>query len=350
MVIASAMGLAVIRLRHSGQTSSHGQFTMLKAYEIEHGRIVHREGLGEIIGRHAWIDLLNPTPEEDRAAEELLGISIPTRAEMREIEASNRLYVEQGSFIMTGIVAHSIDGGAPQFSAVTFILAGKTVLTLRYIEPKAFPLFMQRVEKGDAAVDTAISVLVGLLESLVQRMADLIEHIQDEVNRIGSAAFEIKGGQQTRTRRLDVALKSIGRLGETTSRAEESVTSLDRLLLFLAQAMKDRKEEQRDVARVKTVHRDIRSLTEHLRFLTDRITFLLDAVLGMIANEQNQIIKLFSVMAVMLMPPTLVASIYGMNFKHMPELDWVLGYPMALLLMLVAALVPYIYFRRKGWL
>jgi len=153
-----------------------------------------------------------------------------------------------------------------------------------------------------------------------------------------------------RARRLDVALKSIGRLGETASRAEESVASLERLLLFLTQGMKQRKDVQRDVARVKSVHRDIRSLTEHLRFLTDRLTFLLDAVLGMIANEQNQIIKLFSVMAVMLMPPTLVASIYGMNFKHMPELEWPLGYPLALILMLVAALIPYIYFRRKGWL
>ena len=149
---------------------------------------------------------------------------------------------------------------------------------------------------------------------------------------------------------MDLALQSIGKLGDTTSRAEESISSLDRLLLFFIHAMGERKEGKRNVQRVKTVHRDIRSLSEHLHFLSDRITFLLDAVLGMIANEQNQIIKLFSVMAVMLMPPTLVASIYGMNFKIMPELDWPLGYPMALILMLVAALIPYLYFRRKGWL
>ncbi len=323
---------------------------MLTVYEIESGRIVRRAGLEELRGHSAWIDMVNPTREEDAAVEHYIGLDIPTRAEMREIEASNRLYVDQGSHVMTGIIAHSIDGSAPQFSALTFILSGKALVTVRYIETKSFPLFLQRVEKGDAVCDTSVSILVGLLESLVQRMADLIEHIQDEVNRIGTAAFEIKGGQHTRAKRLDVALKSIGRLGETTSRAEESVTSLDRLLLFLNQAMKQRKDAARDVARIKTVHRDIRSLTEHLRFLTDRITFLLDAVLGMIANEQNQIIKLFSVMAVMLMPPTLVASIYGMNFKVMPELEWVLGYPFALVLMFIAALVPYIYFRRKGWL
>ena len=323
---------------------------MLNIYQIENGRLAKRDTLDALTEGHAWIDMLEPTEEEDLAVEALLGISIPTRAEMREIEASNRLYVEQGAHVMTAIIAHSIDRGAPHFSAVTFILSGRLAVTVRYIEPKAVALFLQRTARGDAECDTSVSVVVGILESIIQRMADSIEHIQDEVNRIGSAAFQIKGGQQTRTKRLDVALKSIGHLGETTSRTEESVTSLDRLLLFLYQGMKQRNDNPRDIQRVKIVHRDIRSLIEHLHFLTDRITFMLDAVLGMIANEQNQIIKLFSVMAVMLMPPTLVASIYGMNFKVMPELDWPLGYPMALLLMLVAALVPYIYFRRKGWL
>ncbi|MGD9667969.1 MAG: magnesium transporter CorA family protein [Hyphomicrobiaceae bacterium] len=323
---------------------------MLTAYEIENGVIHHREGIERLTGRNVWIDMIHPTPEEDAAVERLLGLSIPTRAEMREIEASNRLYVEHGAHFMTAILAHSIDGGTPQFAAVTFILSGNALVTVRYTESKAFPLFLQRVEKRDAACDTSISILTGLMESLIQRMADLIEHIQDEVNRIAGAAFEIKGGQQTRTRRLDVMLKTIGRLGETASRAEESVTSLERLLLFLTQAMKHRKDDTRDVQRIKSVHRDIRSLIEQLRFVSDRLTFLLDAVLGMIANEQNQIIKLFSVMAVMLMPPTLVASIYGMNFKHMPELDWVLGYPLAIVLMVVAAMIPFYYFRRKGWL
>lgn len=323
---------------------------MLAVYEIENGKLIERDGLGTITGKGLWVDMLEPTREEEAAVEALLGVAIPTRAEMREIESSNRLYFEQGAHVMTGVVPHSLDGGTPQFSALTFLLTGNTLVTVRYVQPKAIPLFMQRVAKGDAYCENSVSILVGLQESLMQRMADLIEHIQDEVNKIGSAAFEIKGGQHTRTRRLDVALKSIGRLGETASRAEESVTSLDRLLLFLLQALKDRKDDVRDVQRVKIVHRDIRSLIDQLRFLSDRIAFLLDAVLGMIANEQNQIIKLFSVMAVMLMPPTLVASIYGMNFKHMPELDWVLGYPAALLLMLLAAVVPFVYFRRKGWL
>lgn len=323
---------------------------MLTVYELENGRLVSYEGIERLSTKSVWIDMLHPTPEEDAAVERLVGISIPTRAEMREIEASNRLYVDHGSYVMTAVLLHASDSGTPQFSAVTFILTGKALVTVRYVDLKALPYYLQQVANGDAECDTSVRILIGLVEGLIHRMADLIERIQDEVNRIGSGAFEIKGGQQTRTRRLDVMLKSIGRMGETASRTEETVTSLDRLLLFLTQAMKHRKDEARDIQQIKSVHRDIRSLTEQLRFLSSRLNFLLDAVLGMIANEQNQIIKLFSVMAVMLMPPTLVASIYGMNFKHMPELDWFLGYPIALLLMVAAALIPYFYFRRKNWL
>lgn len=323
---------------------------MLTAYEHASGTLVARKSLDELAGRPVWIDLLFPTPEEDRAVERLVGIDIPTRAEMREIEASNRLYQEQGAYFMTALIGHAIESGTPQFSSVTYILAKDQLVTVRYSEPKSFPLLLARIEKGDAPSHSNVAILSGLLETLVQRKADLIEHVQDEVNRIGSIVFDTKGGQQTRSKRLDVALRSIGRLGISSSRAEESAASLDRLLLYLSQAMHTRGDPKEELQRVKIVHRDIRSLIEQLDHLTERLTFLLQAVLGMISIEQNQIIKLFSVMAVMLMPPTLVASIYGMNFRHMPELEWVLGYPLALIAMGLAAILPFIFFRRRGWL
>lgn len=324
--------------------------SMLMAHENSNGKLVARKSLDELTSKPVWIDLLFPTAEEDAAVEKLVGISIPTRAEMREIEASNRLYQEQGAFFMTALVGHSLESGTPQFSSVTYILAGDQLVTVRYSEPRAFPLYLARVEKGEATFHSSAAVLAGLLEMLVQRKADLIEHIQDEVNRIGAIIFDTKGGQQTRSKRLDVALRSIGKLGISSSRAEESAATVDRLLFFLEQALRTRSDAAEEMRRVKIVHRDIRSLIEQLDHLTERLTFLLQAVLGMISIEQNQIIKLFSVMAVMLMPPTLVASIYGMNFRHMPELHWQLGYPAALLLMLLAALLPYLYFRHRGWM
>ncbi|MEI9901594.1 MAG: CorA family divalent cation transporter [Hyphomicrobium sp.] len=222
-------------------------------------------------------------------------------------------------------------------------------MTVRYAEPKAFPLYLQRVEKGDASCTTGATIMVGLIDAIVHRMADLIERIQDEVERLAQSVFELRGGQQTRNRRLDTILKRIGKTGDITARAEDSATSVSRLLHYMMQATKDRGDDPRTRQRIKASQRDISSLMEHTKYLSQRIGFILDATLGMISIEQNQIIKLFSVMAVVLLPPTLVASVYGMNFKHMPELDWVLGYPWALGLMAVAAIGPIIYFRRKGW-
>jgi magnesium transporter len=303
-----------------------------------------------LTGNCVWIDLLQPTPEEDAFVDKVLAVDVPTRAEMREIEPSNRFYQERGAYFMTASVVYNVEAPVPSVTPVTFILAGDRLVTVRYAEPKAFPLYLQRVEKGDAPCATGAVIMIGLIDAIVHRMADLIERIQDEVDRLAQSVFDLRGGQQTRNRRLDVMLKRIGKAGDITARAEESATSINRLLHFFVQATQDRGDDPRVRARIKGASRDINSLLDHTKFLSGRIGFILDATLGMISTEQNQIIKLFSVMAVILLPPTLVASVYGMNFKHMPELDWVLGYPWALGLMLVCAVVPIIYFRRKGWL
>ncbi len=323
---------------------------MLIIYDHQGSGLAKREGMLPITDATVWIDLLNPTPEEDKFVEAALGIAVPTRAEMREIEASNRLYQENGAHFMTAFIVYNVEAPVPLTTSLTFILAGKRLVTVRYAEPKAFPLFLARVEKGDLACSSAAAIMAGLVESIIHREADLIERIQDEVDRTAPIIFELKGGQQTRTRRLDSILKAVGKQGDTNARAQESALSLDRVLTYFADAARERGDDARILQRIDVAHRDIGSLMEHMRFLSNRILFLLDATLGMISTEQNQTIKLFSVAAVMLMPPTLIASIYGMNFKHMPELSWVSGYPMALGMMVVSAVIPFIYFRRKGWL
>jgi magnesium transporter len=323
---------------------------MLTIYESNGKCLKVRERTAPLTGDCIWIDLLQPSADEDRFVEEVLAVDIPSRAEMREIEPSNRFYQEKGAYFMTASIVYNIESPAPSITPVTFILAGDRLVTVRYAEPKAFPLYLQRVDKGDAPCATGAFIMIGLIEALIHRKADLIERIQDDVDKLAQSVFGLRGGQHTRNRRLDILLKGTGKAGDITARAEESATSLNRLLHFFVQATHERGDDPRVRQRIKGAHRDINSLLDHTRFLSGRISFLLDATLGTISNEQNQIIKLFSVMAVILLPPTLVASIYGMNFKHMPELDWYLGYPFALALMGVAALIPYFYFRRKGWL
>ena len=166
----------------------------------------------------------------------------------------------------------------------------------------------------------------------------------------GLVGFEIKGGAASRQRRFDVLLRAIGREGEITSKARESAHSMGRLLTLLVHSANDRKEAKHLQARIRTAARDVASLTDHATFLSGKIIFLLDATLGMVSIQQNDIIKIFSVAAVVFLPPTLIASIYGMNFKWMPELEWTHGYPFALVMMLIAAIVPYWIFKWKKWL
>jgi magnesium transporter len=181
-------------------------------------------------------------------------------------------------------------------------------------------------------------------------LADFIERVQVEVGTLSQSIFGMRGSTASRQRRFDALLRSIGRAGEITSLARESAYSLGRLLTFLSHAANERKDDKLVKERIRTAARDVHSLTDHVSFLSSKIVFLLDATLGMVSIQQNDVIKIVSVAAVVFLPPTLIASVYGMNFEHMPELHWLIGYPFALSLMVLSALLPYLYFRRQGWM
>jgi magnesium transporter len=323
---------------------------MINIYDCKSGALMRQSGAASIGADTVWIDLINPAPEDEALVETALGIDVPTKDEVREIEASSRFYEEDGATFMTTFIVHFPDTTTPATSSVTFVLKENRLVTVRYVEPKAFPLFVSKAEKGAAACTSGGALMIGLIETIVMRLADVIERVQDDVDKLTHNVFNLKTARRDSSRRLDVLLKQTGKEGDLTSRVLESATSLDRTLHFFRDAAREQGFDPRVLQRIDVAQRDILSLMEHTRFLTNRIGFLLEATLGMISTEQNQIIKLFSVMAVMLMPPTLVASIYGMNFKFMPELEWEYGYPLALLAMVLAAVIPYLYFRRKGWL
>ncbi len=326
---------------------------MLTVYDAVDGILVKRDGgVAEINASTVWIDLHHPTKEEESAVEKAVGLMVPTREEMAEIEASSRLYSEAGAHFMTAVVLHQPGTEtqlAPIATPITFILAGARLVTVRYEKPRAFDIFLSRAQKKDAACQSGCAVLIGLIEAIVDREADRVERIQGEVDKLGHGIFDVKGGGATRSRRFDVAIKQVGREGELTQRSRDCLQSLDRMLTYLQATMSERGDDKGLRARAKTAQRDVASLADHVGYLTGKISFLLDATLGMINIEQNSIIKLFSVASVALMPPTLIASIYGMNFKHMPELEWSYGYPMAIGLMALSAVVPFLYFKKKGW-
>ena len=323
---------------------------MLSVY-IPQGTTLERRIVesGALPDEAVWIDLVSPTTPEDKLVEELLGVAVPTREEMQEIEVSSRLYVENGARYMTATLMCQSDTASPKTTPVTFILSGHRLVTVRYDDPRPFAIVEHRLSRNCPAKINGEIVLVDLLDAVIDRSADILERIASEVDQISRTIFE-PDDDRVDTREYNEILKGLGRKGDLTSKVRESEVSVGRLVLFLANEAETMRWPKDKKAQVKSMQRDVVSLSDHATYLSNKITFLLDALLGSVTIQQNNVIKLFSVAAVVFMPPTLVASIYGMNFRHMPELEWYFGYPLALVLMVAAAVGPYFFFKWKKWL
>ncbi|HUH76456.1 MAG TPA: magnesium/cobalt transporter CorA [Devosia sp.] len=300
-----------------------------------------------------WLDLLNPTLEEQAQVECLMGLVIPTQAEMEEIELSARLYNEDGAEFMTMTALAGLDTDDPSKAAITFILKGTTLITVRYADPKPFLAFLMRTQKPKSvACSNGSQIFLGLLEAIIDRSADALERLGNEIDQISRDVFRKKTKTAKQTQHdLRFIIEQIGAKAELLTMVQESLVSISRLVAFHSAPNDSTSKASRDARQlVKLIQRDALSLGEHARALSTKLNFLLDATLGLINLEQNQIIKIFSVAAVVLLPPTLVGSIYGMNFDIMPELHWDFGYPFSLGLMVLSAILPFWYFKRRGWL
>ena len=298
-----------------------------------------------------WIDLDNPTVQEKRDLEQVLGVELPTRDEMKDIEPSSRLYRKAGATYMTAVLVWKAETEAPELSDVSFVLARNRLVTIRYSEPMAFRAFKMHAEGERTVLPGGAATLVTLLDAIVDRNAEILEQTALQVDSISRDVFaEDEGSRAGRAgKNLARALRQIAKRQNLMAKTRESLVSLGRLSSFLMLATEI--SESADLReQLKSVGRDISSLTDHASFLMANISFLLDASLGLVNIEQNKIIKIFSVVAVVFLPPTLVASSYGMNFNHMPELRWLFSYPMAVGMMIVSAVVPLLWFKRKGWL
>ncbi len=330
--------------------------------------ITSRQQCAELTRAAVWIDLFEPTPEEEQMLETALEINIPTRDEMQAIELSSRLFQENDLLFMTATVLTRADTAQPESSAVTFILSAEKLVTLRYANPAPFETFRARRESHLDRYQTNRQFLAGLIDAIIERIADILESVGANLDRVSLRIFEpdranghqhLQGdlrhsahgrARRARQRNFVEVLRQIGAVSDLVSRARESLVSLNRLVTFFREMHKETGGARESIAHWKTVTADLSSLSDHATFLSGKVSFLLDATLGMINNEQNAIIKILSVAALVFLPPTLVAGVYGMNFQFIPELKWAHGYPFALFLMVISAVLPYLFFRRKGWL
>ena len=295
-----------------------------------------------------WIDLVAPSREEDRHVETLLGIEVPTRDDLKDIEPSSRLYVEKDAVYMTASLVWKADTRDPQLTDVAFILAGDRLVTVRYAEPKSFNLFIAALGRApDEACDGRL-LLAHLVETIADRTAEIIETVVAHLDQLSGDIFRAREGRRP-PKFLERKLAEIAECHRLVGKVRDSLGSLSRLLSFLLNVPTVH-GDGKVASLCGTVAKDVATLSEHAAFIAGNISFLLDASLGLINVEQNAIIKIFSIASVVFLPPTLVASVYGMNFRAMPELDWTFGYPMALVVMLISAIVPFYFFRWKGWL
>lgn len=298
-----------------------------------------------------WIDLLDPTHEEERTLPQELNIALPKVDEMWRNHALNRMYSKDGISYMNASVIHKVRAGTPTSSPITFILTPDFLITIRRIDPSAFLIFQEKLLLNPKQFPTSADILEGLLEDVITRMA--LKHEQvilglEEISNLIFVENAIQGSRANPTQLMRDILKKLGFLADLNSKINETLHSQLRLLSYFKEEHNHNNPSlNRDVERLV---KDCRSLSEQTDFLSAKITFHLDTALGMVNVDQNLISKVFSVVALVFLPPTLVAGIYGMNFQAMPELNWKYGYEMALLIMAALSILPYWFFKRKGWL
>jgi len=293
-----------------------------------------------------WIELVNPSREEEQAVETGLGVGVPTREDMAEIELSSRLYKANGATYMTALVLTHHHAG-PQNAKdepVTFVLAGKRLVTVRYAEPKSFALFEAQIHREPGLCQDGAGVFLGLIEAIVDRLADILEELGASVKTTAGHIF-----RRTVQRRFEAILIRLGGHQKLNVLIHESLLSVSRVISY-ARLTPQMAENTAAQEQLRSQARDVQSLLEHSGYVSTTIAFQLDAALGLIGVEQAYTGRVFSIAALLFLPPTLIAGVYGMNFDVFPELHWAFGYPFALGLMLISVLIALGWIKWKGWL
>ncbi|MBL8639605.1 MAG: magnesium transporter CorA [Alphaproteobacteria bacterium] len=299
----------------------------------------------------AWVDLVTPTAAELDMVQKYYNIEIPSKKEVWKNNVLNRLYAEENIAYMTAALITKSGTPYPDTAAVTFILGPDFLLTVHDIDPTSFRNLGARLFKSAYLFQSSANLAEALFEEMIIRVAYNSEQVVTMLDELSHGIFAtdifLDKKVKNTTSLMKSTLKSLGNAADLNSKINESLHSISRMLIFFKQYTHN---EPAQNSIIDMLSSDAQALITQSAFLSDKITFQLDATLGMINVEQNLIIKIFSIFTIFFLPATLVSSIYGMNFTHMPELHWVMGYPFALTLMAICAIVPQIYFRKKGWL
>ncbi len=335
--------------KRAAHLNSEGAHNVLKIYR-DVDDTFHAEN-GPLPDHVIWIDLLDPTPEEKSLVEDRAKIRIPSKEALSEIEATSRLIVEHGTLYLSAPIVSRGDLLDTHLTPIGFVVNPQLLVTVRYTELPTFDAVAKLVHE-DEALASSFGVFVALLEAIVDKGADVLEHLGTAIDGISKSVFK---SQQSASNspaksnaRLREALSSIGAHADRLAQARDVLLGVGRIASFASDICQEHLSAEFKT-RLIAVSKDVASLNEYETHLSDKVQFLLDAVLGYISIEQNDLFKVLTIVSVVGVPPTLLAGIWGMNFKVMPELNWSLGYPLAWLAIVLSAIAPLVWFKRRGW-
>ncbi len=337
---------------------------MLTAFVLKDGRLEQTKinSKQDLSPEMIWIDMVDPDEAERSLIEEYYHFDLPEKAEIKDIEASARFYEDEDGIHIHSFFLNDFEDNASNVT-VAFSIYGGRLFTLHEEDLLAFRLYRMRARRlgsnDPESVSDVMDILIGLHETAVEHVADVLEGVYSDLEKVSLKVLKRHGASNTETppvskaeeqnkqSDMEYALSEIAIQEDINGKARLSLMDTRRSLSFLLRGKLLTPGQMDDV---KEIMRDIESLTNHTSFLFDKVNFLLDASMGIISLAQNKIIKIFSIASVVFLPPTVVASVYGMNFANMPELSFRYGYPMALGLLILSGVAPYLFFKRKGWL
>lgn len=319
---------------------------------------IYRHGAGgqpftgdEISEDIVWVDLLNPLVDEKRYVERLLGVKVPSEELLMEIETSSRLVADHGKLYLSAASVRVDENGEASLLPIGFVIGPAVLVTVRFSQLPILDAVAARMP-GDNSLQNGLCVFVAILEAMVERGADVLEHLGSTTDGLSRKVF---GGGLVRNRksarssgRLREALQTIGTMADRMAKARDVMLGVQRMATFVGEsggdwATPDAKRQ------LQSVVKDVMSLSDYETRLSDKLQLLLDAVLGFINIQQNDLFKILTIVSVVGVPPTILVGVWGMNFKKMPELSWAWGYPLAWLAIVASAALPFLWFERAGW-
>ena len=304
----------------------------------------------------AWIDLLRPEPEEVAFVERTTGLRIPSIEDLSEIESSSRLRHRNGAIYLSAPLVYRADTDQPLTTPVGFILTRERLITVRFEELTSFSTFARQELAAETDPLTSGAVFAGLMDAIADRLADILENIARELDALSHRLFRSPATEPAPRRPparesadLRIILRRVGHSGDLSSKIRDSLHGLGRIVPYVSTLAADWLPPEVK-PRLETVRQDVTSLSDYDAHIGGKIQLLLDATLGLINVEQNNIIKVLTIVSVVGIPPTLIASMYGMNFKGMPEYNWAWGYPYGLTVIALSAILPLVWFKFRGWI